>query len=248
LKFSNIKEDFDNENNESYVIYVPEEVTKGKYIPYFTFTGKYAMDKLRAYLRPNIRGEDYIFTKQGTEKPANSRSISSLFLRTVLELQEKDKIKDLKQKEKGKPHNVRLYNLRKFFRKYGGRDVDATYTNFWMGHRINYKAPQIPASDEHYFSKQDVEFHRKIYEEKALPHLRLETATPNEQERTIRELKTEVAELRKYKDDVNKLMDDTADALIRQKRLNEKLIEIVAKDYKEKQELKKLLEKKQKKK
>jgi integrase len=101
LKFSNIKEDFDNENNESCVIYVPEEVTKGKYIPYFTFTGKYAMDKLRAYLRPNIRGEDYIFTKQGTEKPANSRSISSLFLRTVLELQEKDKIKDLKQKEKG---------------------------------------------------------------------------------------------------------------------------------------------------
>jgi site-specific recombinase XerD/uncharacterized protein YdcH (DUF465 family) len=186
LKYEQIKEDFEKKDNKSYVIHVPEEVAKGKYCSHFTFIGKEAMEYLRTYLPPNMQDDDYIFTKQGTQEPASPRSISGLFLRTVLKFQKKGQMK-VNQKERGKPHTIRLYNLRKFFRKFGGHAGDE-YVNFWMGHKVNYKAPHIPASDEHYFNKEDVEFHRKIYEEKALPHLRLETATPTETDKKMTEL------------------------------------------------------------
>ncbi len=71
------------------------------------------------------------------------------------------------------------------------------YVNFWMGHKTNYKAPYIPASDVHYFSREDVEFQRKLYSEKALPHLRLETATPTETEAVIRQLQMELNKMKK---------------------------------------------------
>lgn len=201
LKYRQIKEDFEKRDNKSYVIRVPEEAAKGKYRSHFTFIGKEAMEYLRTYLPPNIQDDDYIFTKQGTKEPASPRSISGLFLRTVLKFQKKGQMK-VNQKERGKPHTIRLYNLRKFFRKFGGHAGDE-YVNFWMGHKANYKAPHIPASDEHYFNKEDVEFHRKKYEEEALPHLRLDTATPTETDKKITELEeknkklgTDVAELR----------------------------------------------------
>jgi len=193
LKYEQIKEDFEKKDNKSYVIHVPEEVAKGKYCSHFTFIGKEAMEYLRTYLPPNIQDDDYIFTKQGTKEPASPRSISGLFLRTVLKFQKKGQMK-VNQKERGKPHTIRLYNLRKFFRKFGGHAGDE-YVNFWMGHKANYKAPHIPASDEHYFNKEDVEFHRKIYEEKALPHLRLDTATPTETDKKMTELEEKNKEL-----------------------------------------------------
>ena len=69
------------------------------------------------------------------------------------------------------------------------------YVNFWMGHKTNYKAPHIPASDEHYFSREDVEFHRQLYKEKAMPHLRLETPTPSETDKIISMQQMEIGRL-----------------------------------------------------
>ena len=102
---------------------------------------------------------------------------------------------DFEQKEEGKPRSVRLYNLRKFFRKYAGQ-AGVEYVNFWMGHKTNYEAPHIPSSDVHYFSREDVESQRQLYEEKAMPFLRLETATPSETEQTIKQLEQKMEELR----------------------------------------------------
>ena len=170
-------------------IYVPEEITKGKYGSHFSFLGEESVKYLKAYLatRRNVTDESFLFTSYGKDTRLNRKSISTIFKETIEKLKAKGMI-EFEQKEKGKPRTVRLYNLRKFFRKFGGQ-AGADYVNFWMGHKINYKAPHIPASDEHYFSKEDVEFHRQLYAEKATPYLRLETPTPSETEETISELR-----------------------------------------------------------
>jgi hypothetical protein len=55
-----------------------------------------------------------------------------------------------------------------------------------MGHVVR-------GSDANY-KPQDPEFYRKLYEEKAMPFLRLESATPTETEKTIVELRKQIAE------------------------------------------------------
>ena len=174
---------------------VPEEIAKGQYGSYFSFMGEESVKYLKDYFnkRPEIGPEDFLFTSHGKDKPLNPKSISMIFARTIQQLKEKG-IMDLKDSEFGKPGEVRLYNLRKFFRKHGGQ-AGIEYVNFWMGHKTDYKAPHIPASDMHYFPKEDVEFQRQLYKEKAMPYLRLETATPSETEQTIMDLRRKVVEL-----------------------------------------------------
>jgi len=121
---------------------------------------------------------------------------------------------DFEQKEEGKPRSVRLYNLRKFFRKYAGQ-AGVEYVNFWMGHKTNYKAPHIPASDVHYFSREDAEFQRQLYKERAMPFVRLETATPSEtdkiiskQAEEIERLKDRIYELERKENEMKQIRDD----------------------------------------
>ena len=80
---------------------------------------------------------------------------------------------------------VEVSNLRKFFRKYANQ-AGFEFVQFWMGHIVK------EGQDEHYRPK-DVEFHRQLYAEKAMPYLRLETSTPSETDQTIMELKGELA-------------------------------------------------------
>ena len=94
----------------------------------------------------------------------------------------------LKQKKETKPHDIRLYNLRKFFRKYANQ-AGFEFVQFWMGHTVN------AGQDDHY-RPRDVEFHRELYAEKAMPHLRLETATPTETDKAITTLEEENRELK----------------------------------------------------
>lgn len=56
--------------------------------------------------------------------------------------------------------------------------------NYLMGHTVR-------GSDANY-KPQDPEFYRELYAEKAMPFLRLETATPTETEKTIAELKKQI--------------------------------------------------------
>jgi len=175
---------------------VPEEIAKGEFGAYFTFMGEESVKYLKAYLatRSNIESEDYLFTSYGVDKKANPKSMSKTFVKAIENLKNKG-LMNFEQKEEGKPRTVRLYNLRKFFRKYAGQ-AGVEYVNFWMGHKTNYKAPHIPASDVHYFSRQDVDFQRVLYKEKAMPFLRLETSTPGETEQTIKQLEQKMEELR----------------------------------------------------
>ena len=167
---------------------VPKEIAKGEYHSYFTFMGEESVKYLKAYLnkRPGIGPENYLFVSHGTDKRCNPKSMSRIFVRAIQKLKEKG-IMDFKQTAKGKPRTVRLYNLRKFFRKYANQ-AGFEFVQFWMGHTVK------EGVDEHYRPK-DVEFHRQLYAEKAMPFLRLETATPSETEQTIMELRKQVEEL-----------------------------------------------------
>jgi len=92
----------------------------------------------------------------------------------------------IKKRQYHKPAEVRLYNLRKFFRKYA-TPAGFEYVQFWMGHIVR------EGVDEHYRPK-DPEFHRKLYAEKAMPFLRFETATPTETVKLIEKLKEQLKE------------------------------------------------------
>ena len=184
LRLKHIKKDLI-EKRVPCKIDVPQELAKGKYRGYFTFISDEAVKYLEAYLntRRNITHEDFLFVKQGTQQEANPKSFSALFSRTLQKLHEKGLI-EVEQKERGKPRDVRLYNLRKFFRKHANQ-AGFEFVQFWMGHTVK------EGVDEHY-RPTDVEYHRKLYAEKAMPFLRLETATPTETEKTIEELREQV--------------------------------------------------------
>lgn len=187
LRYENIKKDFES-GKIPCRIDIPQEIAKGKYHSYFTFIGKEAVNYLKSYLvvRPHINDNDFIFLKDGTKHKTSPKSISVLFGRTVKKLNEKEKM-NLKQKKETKPHDIRLYNLRKFFRKFANQ-AGFEFVQFWMGHTVN------AGQDDHY-RPMDVEFHRKLYEEKAMPHLRLETSTPTETDKAIVALEQENQEL-----------------------------------------------------
>jgi len=211
LKHKQIKEEFE-KGIIPCMIDVPEEHAKGKYHSYFTFIGEEAVRYLKAYLntKPGIQADDYIFTKQGkTNIPASPRSLGSLFLRTVLKLQTKG-LMEVEQEKRGKPHTIRLYNLRKWFRKQAGQ-MGFENVEFLMGHTV--KAGQ----HEHYRPK-DKEWYREKYKE-IMPNLRIETLTPTESEKRVddvleenKELKQKMLELedttRKQKEDLKKLKDE----------------------------------------
>ena len=91
------------------------------------------------------------------------------------------------QIREGKPSELRLYNLRKFFRKHANQ-MGFENVNYLMGHTVR-------GSDANY-KPQDPEFYRELYAEKALPFLRLETTSPLETEKAITTLEQENRELK----------------------------------------------------
>lgn len=169
---------------------VPKELTKGQYMKHFTFIGEESLTYLRNYLktRPkNLTKNSYLFSVYGHEAQLVRNTVSNSFHRTVVQLKKKG-IMDYESK-KGKPSGVRLYNLRKYFRKMAGH-AGADFVNFWMGHT------SVLGVDLRYFSK-DVEHHRKQYVEKAMPHLRLGSKTPTDFEKLLAERNGQIAELKK---------------------------------------------------
>ena len=164
-------------------VQVPEDATKGQYGSYFSFIGAESLDYLERYFRTRgkVTGENYLFTAHGSAKPLNSKSVATIFSRALTQLQETG-VLTFTQKARGKPKSLRLYTLRKWFRKQAGH-AGHDFVNHWMGHSLGI--------DEHYFSR-DPEHHRKVYGEKAQPHLRLEAATPSEIEKEIEQLHREL--------------------------------------------------------
>jgi len=162
-------------------IEVPKEISKGKYGSYVTFIGSDAIKYIKQYLatRKDLTAESLLFCSHFDSKQAiNTKDVSRVFKLSAQKLEKSGAIKyEVRER---KPSEIRLYNLRKFFRKYANQ-MGFENVNYLMGHTVR-------GSDAHY-KPQDPEFYRELYAEKAMPFLRLDDPTPTETSGIIDTLK-----------------------------------------------------------
>ncbi|MFW6117361.1 MAG: tyrosine-type recombinase/integrase [Thermoproteota archaeon] len=185
LKIKDLEPDF-SEDRVPCKVNVRKDKAKGKYHGYFTFITREALDALKNYLktRSNVTKDSYLFTNYGKDESVSPKTMSVLFKRTLETLNEKGVI-DYEQRP-GKPAELRLYNLRKFFSFHAGH-AGTEIKEFWMGHSQGTR--------DHYIGRE-VEEHRKIYKEQAAPFLRIQKPQPTETEKVIEEQQKQIEELR----------------------------------------------------
>jgi len=185
LQLKHLQPDLDN-GTVPLKIEVPKEIAKGKYRSYFSFIGHEAIQYLKDYLktRRNLTPDSYVFLDR-SGKPTVPRAFSVQFNKLIRKLRKKG-VLNFTQKKRGKPAELRLYTLRKYFRKFANQ-AGFELVQFWMGHVVQ-------AGQEEHYRPRDVEFHRKLYAEKAMPFLRLEQSTPTETEKVIEDLRNQLAE------------------------------------------------------
>jgi len=171
-------------------IEVPRELAKGKYRAYFTFIGEEAINYLMNYLktRTNLTEDSYLFTQRESNNPIDYSNISHRFREAILKLRKKG-ILSFSQKQRGKPSELRLYNLRKYFRKYANQ-MGFENVQFMMGHIVK-------EGQEESYRPQDPEYYRKLYAEKAMPFLRIEKPSPLKMEKVIDDQTKEIERLKK---------------------------------------------------
>ncbi len=170
-------------------IEVPQELAKGKYGSYVTFIGPDALKYLKQYFatRKEMTPNSLLFCAyDDSRKPVNVKDMSRAFRLAARKL-EKSGALEYEVRE-GKPSELRLYSLRKFFRKYANQ-MGFENVNYLMGHTVR-------GSDANY-KPQDPEFYRDLYAEKAMPFLRLEEPTPTETEQLRQQHKREMEDLQK---------------------------------------------------
>lgn len=183
------------------LITIRQEITKGKYSEYFTFTAEESIQYIKEYLKRQrkqpLTPEEYLFTMQNGKTPVKPDVINHTFARTIKKLR-KENIIDFKTdtetvNNKIRTNNkIKLYNLRKYFRNNNHADWD--YKNFWMGHISKLGV------DKHYIdtstTPENIKKHKQIYKEKAMPYLKIETTTPDEIIQTATKLETENKEFK----------------------------------------------------
>jgi integrase len=125
-------------------IEVPKEMTKGKYGSYVTVIGPDTIKYLRQYFatRTNLVDDDFVFcSHDNSKKPVNVKDMSRAFRLAARKLEQSGAI-DFEIRP-GKPSELRLYNLRKYFRKQA-HQMGFENVNYLMGHTVrgsdaNYK-------------------------------------------------------------------------------------------------------------
>jgi site-specific recombinase XerC len=160
---------------------IPDKIAKGKYGCHITFIGEDATKYLKQYLatRTDLTPESLVFCSHSDLKnPVNVKDVSRAFRLAARKLQESGAISY--EVREGKPSELRLYNLRKFFRKYAIQ-MGFEVVEYMMGHIIK----GVDGS----YRPQDPEYYRELYAEKAMPFLRLEAPTPTETTEIIEMLK-----------------------------------------------------------
>jgi integrase len=210
LKLKHVEPDFSKDMIPCKVD-VPQELAKGQYRAYFTFMGEESVKYLKAYLqtRPALTSEDYLFAQVASsgasvdsaraKLPASPKSFSSIFKEALQKLKKKGAI-DYEIRENGKPSELRLYTLRKFFRKFANQ-AGFELVQFWMGHIVR-------SGVEESYRPNDPKWHRDEYTKKAMPYLRFEVATPDENASVIMEQAKEIEELRARARDLEKKAAD----------------------------------------
>jgi integrase len=177
LPYEALSEEFESDRIPC-CVKVDQAITKGEYVSHFSFIAEDAVKALKDFFAE--RG-----APAATEKIFGDLTSNAFSMRFGYAVRKLDLIDDEHMRKGRKPQPLRLYCLRKFFRKFAG-PAGVDFVNFWMGHKLGV--------DEHYFS-HDVEHHRKAYAEKAMPNLRILEPSALATERTIIELRNRIEEL-----------------------------------------------------
>lgn len=180
LRYKHIKKDFEGDRTPM-MIELPSELLKDRVEARWTFIGEDAYNTLKEYLKPKLplKNEDLIFTPERRDMK-HSYLVPSTFTNKFRKISSKLGISETE--EKGKPRQIRLYGLRKFFMNnatYIG--FDHTFKEFWMGHQT---------TQTHYVSR-DPERHReeysKVYENLRI-HKSIDSAQTNKIEKQSRRI------------------------------------------------------------
>jgi integrase len=205
-------------------IEVPQELAKGKYGSYVTFIGPDATKYLRLYLatRANLSPESLLFcAHDDPNKSMNVKDASRAFRLAARKLEKSGAL--TYEIREGKPSELRLYNLRKFFRKHASQ-LGFENVSYLMGHTVS-------GSDANY-KPQDPEFYRALYAEKAMPFLRLEEPTPTETNEIIKTLKKQhEAEMGSLKKEIQK-RDEQIQALNERFNKYERYLKLIEENFK----------------
>lgn len=168
-------------------IALTSDILKCRVTDRWSFIGDEGFEALKKYLdlRLPLKDDDLIFgAEKGKPRGAKLEpgAVSQAFNKMVQKLR-------LAERRGTKPKDLRLYCLRKAFRKLMASDVDQSYVEFWMGHTT---------TATHYLSS-DVEHHRAIYA-KGYPSLQIHEFSSDtrsrieEQQKEIENLKKQLAE------------------------------------------------------
>jgi hypothetical protein len=216
LKLKNL-EDFDKVPCK---IDVPKEIAKGKWGSYVTFLGSDAIKYLKQYLatRADKTPNSLLFCSHSDPTiPVDVKDVSRAFRMAARKLEKSGALHY--EIREGKPSELRFYTLRKFFRKYANQ-MGFEHVNYVMGHTTK-------GSDSNYTPK-DPEFYRELYKEKAMPFLRLETATPTETEKTLEDLRARLAKSEAEKQDMLAKWELTEQRLSRAEKRTEEMLELLS--------------------
>jgi len=191
LTYRQIKRDFESRNHNSCLINVPSSMTKGEFSDYFSFIGPNAVHALEGYFADKGKPKD---NERVFRDVKNMEVFSVRFAYHVRSL-------GLIPKENLKPgakQPLRLYCLRKYFKKmaYGAGEQ---FVEFWMGHKGK-------GVTDHYISR-DPEFHRKIYEDKAMPNLQVYEPSPIDLTLLLRKQAKQISDLEEQLEQLSFMRD-----------------------------------------
>jgi integrase len=184
LKWKHIKNDF---GKVPMKIDLTSDILKCRVSQRFSFIGEEGFKALKTYLatRLPLKDNDLVFVPEKGSDKLTSQALSQAFNKLVLKLK-------LAESQGKKPKDLRLYCLRKAFRKFMASAVDSAYVEFWMGHT---------STTTHYLS-MDIEHHRRLYQ-KGYENLRL-YEIPSED---LAKLKLENIELRMQVEELGKRLE-----------------------------------------
>jgi len=217
LRWRHIKDDF-SARKIPMMIKLSSDILKCHVTERWTFIGDEGYQALHRYLstrRPlPLKEGDFIFAK---EKPKGGKlgatALSQAFNKKVKKLRLAEP--EGADADRRKPKEIRLYCLRKAFRKYMAASTDSRYVEFWMGHT---------STETHYLST-DPEYHRQLYA-KGYPSLRI--GRPSLDVETVSKLTGEIERLgsvnQEYRARIERLermLSDLADAYAEVKQLRQ---------------------------
>jgi integrase len=140
LKYKHIKHDFE-KGTVPCAVYVPAEITKGKYADYYTFINEETVNYLKAYFKQRKQGTRWVPPETFTDETPIIRNSKRRNVceetRTGLEYAVDNIIKKAGIKDSG-GYTLKVHSLRKYFKtQLTSAGIPFEYVEFMMGHKTS---------------------------------------------------------------------------------------------------------------